>query len=105
MTAFALKHGYTGELSLAEDNCNCHGKNPNAPGDLEAAHADWAKTNTHASDCPEHPNNTRSGLPNFMCGDVKVDWYKYIGRGMKVSRELTRHEINEVFKKCFESLK
>ena len=71
---------------------------------FDAEHVAWMKEHGHAADCPEHWNNTQVGLPNFQCGDTMIDWYKYIGRDTRVYRNLSRREIDEMFKKCFSSL-
>jgi len=42
--------------------------------------------------------------PNFKCGAVEVNWYKYIGRGMSVNRPVSRKEWRDIFNKCFKSL-
>lgn len=57
----------------------------------------WAEAHSHSPTC-------RVVLPNFRCGDVEVRWYKYIGRGMSVNREVSREEWREVFARCFASI-
>lgn len=42
--------------------------------------------------------------PNFQCGDLEIRWYKYIGRGMSVNHAVTRQELEEIFRKCRESI-
>lgn len=64
----------------------------------------FLETHEHAANCPEHPDNDRSKLPNFRCGDFEVRWYKYIGRDISCNRSITRQELEDMFKKCFESL-
>lgn len=64
----------------------------------------WLEENDHSENCPEHPDNTRAHLPNFSCGDVEIRWYKYIGRGMSVNREVSRGEWEALFARCFASL-
>jgi len=49
-------------------------------------------------DCPE------AVKPNFKSGGVEVRWYKYLGRGMSVSRQITKEELAEIFQKCADSL-
>ena len=49
-------------------------------------------------DCPE------AARPNFKCGDVEIRWYKYLGRGMSVNRQITKEELTEIFQKCTDSL-
>lgn len=34
-------------------------------------------------------------LPNFEFGDVKIWWYKYLGRGMETDRKRTHQEWGE----------
>lgn len=59
--------------------------------------AAWYESHPHASDC-------REVLPNFRYGDLEIRWYKYIGRGMSVNREVTREELRRIFRKCRQSL-
>lgn len=35
---------------------------------------------------------------NFKCGDIEVSWYKYLGRGMSVNKDLTPSEVSELLK-------
>ncbi|MFZ6014995.1 MAG: hypothetical protein ACOYUZ_01420 [Patescibacteria group bacterium] len=53
----------------------------------------------------QHSPDCRTVVPNFRCGDIEIDWYKYIGRGMSISRPVTREELEAMFAKCFDSLK
>ena len=43
-------------------------------------------------------------LPNFKCGDIEIEWYKYLGRGMWINRKISPTEAIEMFNKCLESL-
>lgn len=49
----------------------------------------------------------RKGAPNFWYKptDLKVWWYKYIGRGMEASRALEIDEINTILSHCLSSMK
>lgn len=41
---------------------------------------------------------------NFKCGNFEVSWYKYLGRGMTMNREITPDEMVAVFDRCMESM-
>ena len=41
---------------------------------------------------------------NFKYKDIEVRWYKYLGRGMRLNREVTLEEIEELLINCLESL-
>ena len=41
---------------------------------------------------------------NFKYKDIKVSWYKYLGRGSSINREVTPVECWEMLKECVESL-
>lgn len=47
-----------------------------------------------------------SGAPNFHYKptDLKVWWYKYIGRDVETNRPVTDEEVIEIFKHCFKSI-
>lgn len=42
--------------------------------------------------------------PNFKYKDFEVEWYKYLGRGMELSRHITPNEINDMLIECLQSL-
>jgi hypothetical protein len=52
-----------------------------------------------------HSDACRLSLPNFRCGDVVVNWYKYIGRDNTLNRPITRPELDTMFKHCFLSFR
>ena len=54
--------------------------------------------------CTEGDDCKTAAQPNFKCGDVEIRWYKYLGRGMSVNRQVTREELTEIFQKCKDSL-
>lgn len=60
---------------------------------------DWIAENDHAPRCP-------IALPNFWFKptDLRVEWYKYIGRDVKVSRPLELAELVAIHEQCFVSL-
>lgn len=33
---------------------------------------------------------------NFKCGNIEVSWYKYLGRGMSVNREVTSQDVSDM---------
>ena len=55
----------------------------------------WCDGDKHPNGCP----------PNFECGDFKVSWYKYLGRGSSQSRALSTEEWDAIFRKCMDSIK
>lgn len=61
------------------------------------AEASWVEKDTHELTCS-------TVRPNFRYQDIEIRWYKYIGRGMTVSREVTRQELIAMFRKCFASV-
>ena len=56
-----------------------------------------AKEKPHKEDCIGE-------RPNFKCGDLEIRWYKYIGRIIASNRVVSTVELEEIFKKCKESL-
>lgn len=63
---------------------------------LPAPPADPGAAPQHATGCPARPN--------FRCGDVELEWYKRIGRGMKINRPVTRQEVEDMLGRCQASL-
>jgi hypothetical protein len=41
---------------------------------------------------------------NFKWQDVEICWYKYIGRGMFMNRDVNLNEIEEMLTECLKSL-
>jgi len=41
---------------------------------------------------------------NFAWRDVRVSWYKYLGRGMTINRDVTDEEVAEMLRECIEEL-
>jgi hypothetical protein len=41
---------------------------------------------------------------NFKYKDIEVSWYKYLGRGMSINREVSEEECWEMLKECVESI-
>lgn len=41
---------------------------------------------------------------NFKWRDFEIYWYKYLGRGMSVNREITNDELAELYDDCIKSL-
>lgn len=64
----------------------------------EKNEAAWERANPHEPDC-------HLVLPNFQCGNFDLRWYKYIGRGMAVSKPLPFAALEAMFNKCRESIK
>lgn len=42
---------------------------------------------------------------NFKCDDFELSWYKHLGRGMTMNRELSSAEAVEIFDRCLESIR
>lgn len=42
---------------------------------------------------------------NFKWKDLEISWYKYLGRGTTMNRELDNAEAIKMFEECMESLK
>jgi hypothetical protein len=59
-----------------------------------------AEANPHAADCPE-------GWPNFRhaASGFEVCWYKWIGRGMNFSREISTDEWARIAAECMASVR
>ena len=87
LDAWAEANGWNGRPGVAV-HCDC--------GTLRAWRK-WRGNHGHDSAC-------RVVLPNFRCGDVSIHWYKYIGRGMSVNREVSRAEWRDIFARCFDSI-
>lgn len=85
----SIKHGFDPEIGIYV-HCNCsydeHAKK-------------WHKENTHADECP-------IDWPNFhhYASGLKIDWYKYIGRDMEISKEVNLQEWTTIFIECINSL-
>ncbi len=41
---------------------------------------------------------------NFKYKDIEISWYKYLGRGTSVNKELLPQEINDMLNDCLNSL-
>ena len=41
---------------------------------------------------------------NFKYKDIEVSWYKYLGRGTSINREVSERECWEMLKDCVESV-
>src|SRR3989338_4395231 len=81
MTKWAKTNGYADAPRGMAVYCDCG---------LGQEYEKWRKSNDHAPDCKEV-------LPNFRCDNLEIRWYKYIGRGMSVNREVSRKELREIF--------
>lgn len=89
MIKWAKANGYADAPNGMAVHCDCG---------IDQAYAAWRSVNNHASDC-------REVVANFKCGDLEIRWYKYIGRGMSVNREVSREELRQIFRKCRQSIK
>jgi len=89
LQALCIKHGVPWHDGQGvKVRCTC--------GHQEASVA-WHRDHGHAPECPV-------GRPNFQCGDVQVRWYKYIGRGLSLNREIDRQGLEAMFQRCFGSI-
>jgi len=41
---------------------------------------------------------------NFKYKDIEISWYKYLGRGMSINREVSEEECWTMLKECVESI-
>ena len=41
---------------------------------------------------------------NFAWRDVRVSWYKYLGRGTTINREMADDEVSEMLRECMAEL-
>lgn len=41
---------------------------------------------------------------NFAWREVRMSWYKYLGRGMSINRVVTRAEVRQMLIECLEAL-
>lgn len=41
---------------------------------------------------------------NFAWRDVRVSWYKYLGRGTSINRRMSNAEVAEMFRECMSEL-
>lgn len=55
-------------------------------------------------DCDE-TSDCKCCKPNFKCGDFDVRWYKYLGRGMSMNRDIKSDEAIALFDKCLKSVR
>lgn len=46
-----------------------------------------------------------SSKADFICGDVEISWYKYIGRSMVMNCEMSFDDLDEMFCRCRLSLR
>lgn len=97
-------HGWT-KCSCDEDLCKKMGLSYPAGSaihctcDYDTLWAEWSKGNQHDPECG-------FVAPNFkhIATGIEVRWYKYIGRGMELSKDLSKSEWRKIFNECFESL-
>jgi len=50
-------------------------------------------------------DKTLASLPNFRCGDFEVRWYKFLGRGMSMNKEIDANAFFELIEKCLTSVR
>lgn len=44
-------------------------------------------------------------LPNFSCDGLEVRWYKYLGRGMSMNKEIDANEFFKIIDKCLKAVR
>jgi hypothetical protein len=44
-------------------------------------------------------------LPNFICDGLEVRWYKYLGRGMSMNKEIDANEFFKIIEKCLKAVR
>ena len=44
-------------------------------------------------------------IPNFKHGDFEVRWYKYLGRGMSMNKEIDANKFFEIIDLCLKSVR
>lgn len=79
---------------------NMYQENMPSPFDNTGAKYENDVFSVHAYDWSEEDET-----PNFVCGDVEIRWYKYLGRGTTVNREVTPVEAVEMYDRCRASIK
>lgn len=42
---------------------------------------------------------------NFKYKDIEISWYKYLGRGMSVNREISNNEISDMLDDCIRAVR
>ena len=50
-------------------------------------------------------NEEVAQLWNFRYLDIEISWYKWLGRGTSINREITPEEAIDMFDKCLESIR
>ena len=93
---------YTEAAKLAEER--------GLPLQGSAIHCDCAHKeleNEFYAEHPSHESGCKIMEPNFIHygSDFQVSWYKYIGRGMEVNRDLTLAQWASILEECLLSLK
>jgi hypothetical protein len=64
----------------------------------------WSHQNTVFTVCAYEWNEDKVQDFNFKYKDIEVSWYKYLGRGMSINREVSDKECWEMLKECVESI-
>lgn len=70
----------------------------------------WGDCTCGADETDEGVDHTKECalmLPNFKhyASGVELEWYKYIGRGMKANKDVGMFEFCDIIKECIESIK
>jgi len=60
----------------------------------------WVEKNYHKENCPIILSNF-----HYKPDDVKINFYKYVGRSMSCNKPLTIEEFRKISKNCLKSLK
>jgi len=66
---------------------------------LRDEYHEWRKAHNCHPDCPAvRPNFHWHG--DDEVAELRVDWYKFLGRGVEVSREVTSEELRHILSEC-----
>lgn len=93
---------------------NPHGKNCPLSNKDESCYFDFNKCTCYVSKLYEneigpleHSGNCLLIKPNFYYkpSDLKISWYKYIGRGMSANRRIKKEEMEKIVDHCIKSAK
>ncbi|NUP13784.1 MAG: hypothetical protein HOW73_47720 [Polyangiaceae bacterium] len=97
---FEMHPYYWGDCTCGfDDREHAHYLTINQSPDYDTERAAFLASDRHAKECPV-------GWPNFRHkpSGFELRWYKYIGRGMEMNREVSAAELAEICAECIASL-
>jgi hypothetical protein len=50
-------------------------------------------------------DENKEALPNFECDGLEIRWYKYLGRGMSMNKEIDSGKFFDIIDKCIEAVR